>query len=90
MIRVNYLNHNFVDYIPEDLNEGEIYISLRYKVAIHNCCCGCGIQTVTPLGGKGWELIRDGETITLHPSIGNFQLDCQSHYWIRQNKVVWC
>jgi hypothetical protein len=25
----------------------------------------------------------------LHPSIGNWSFACQSHYWIRNNRVEW-
>ena len=86
---VDQLNHFFVDFIPEEINDGEIYISVPYSVAIHNCCCGCGTEVVTPLGPRGWEIRCDDETISLSPSIGNFSLDCRSHYWIQHNKVVW-
>jgi len=27
--------------------------------------------------------------ISLHPSIGNWSFECRSHYWIRNNQVVW-
>ncbi|WP_292400893.1 DUF6527 family protein [Mesorhizobium sp.] len=30
----------------------------------------------------------DGETISLHPSIGNWTLKCRSHYVIDRGKVV--
>ena len=30
----------------------------------------------------------DGETVSLSPSIGNFQFPCKSHYWIRENRVI--
>ena len=30
-----------------------------------------------------------GKTITIYPSIGNWSLRCQSHYYIRNNKVIW-
>ena len=89
MTRYNYLKPNFVDNIPQDLNGGEIYISILYKVAIHNCCCGCGNKVATPFHGNGWKLTHNNDTISLHPSIGSFSLDCQSHYWIRNNKVIW-
>ncbi len=32
----------FVDFIPEKLDEGVIYISESYKTIVHRCCCGCG------------------------------------------------
>ena len=79
-----------VEYIPEELLEGVLYISERFETAVHRCCCGCREEVVTPLGAGGWTLTRDGEVVTLQPSIGNQQFACRSHYWLRANRVVWC
>lgn len=83
------LAHEFVDYIPDVLQEGTLYISIKFATALHKCCCGCGHEVVTPLSPRDWKLIFDGETVSLDPSIGNWSFPCQSHYWIRRNKVVW-
>lgn len=83
------LAHEFVEYIPEELKERTLYISKKYGTAVHKCCCGCGREVVTPLSATGWELIFDGRSVSLYPSIGNWNLPCQSHYFIRKNKVVW-
>lgn len=79
----------FVEFIPERLAEGVIYISIPFTTAIHQCCCGCGKEVVTPIRPEHWRLIFDGETISLDPSIGNRSFPCQSHYWIRESKVRW-
>ena len=34
-------------------------------------------------------MIFDGETVSLHPSIGSFKLDCKSHYYISRGVVEW-
>jgi hypothetical protein len=81
------LRHQFVHYVPEVLEEGILYISLEYKTAVHKCCCGCGSEVVTPLSQTDWALRFDGETISLEPSVGNWSLPCQSHYWIDRNLV---
>jgi hypothetical protein len=83
------LSHRFVKSVPRTLEDGVIYISVEYAAAIHKCCCGCGNEVVTPLSPVDWKLIFDGETISLYPSIGNWGLKCQSHYWITDNNVVW-
>lgn len=83
------LNYKFVKNIPEKLAENTLFISIDYCTAIHKCFCGCGNEVVTPLSPSNWELIFDGETVSLFPSIGNWSLDCKSHYWIKKNKVVW-
>lgn len=81
------LTFEFVENIPEDMREGVLYISTKYASAIHKCCCGCGNEVVTPLSPAEWSLNFDGETVSLNPSIGNWDFPCRSHYWILRNRV---
>jgi len=83
------LEHEFVDFIPDELKERTLYVCIRLATVVHKCCCGCGNEVVTPLSPTDWRLTFDGETITLHPSIGNWGFACRSHYWIVRNKVTW-
>ena len=83
------LKHKFVDNIPEKIEEGVLYVSIPYETAIHKCCCGCGNEVVTPISPTDWILTFNGQSITLSPSIGSWSLKCKSHYFIRENKVVW-
>lgn len=83
------LTHQFVEFIPERLQDGVLYVSVAYATAAHKCCCGCGHEVVTPLTPTDWKLIFDGETVSLDPSIGNWSFPCKSHYWIRCNNVQW-
>ena len=83
------LTHKFVEFIPRELEPNTIYVSIPFATAIHNCCCGCGNRVVTPISPTDWKLIFDGRTISLDPSIGNWSFPCRSHYWIRNNRVVW-
>lgn len=83
------LRHSFVKYIPETLEDDVIYISIDYCTATHTCMCGCGSKVVTPITPLDWALTFDGETVSLSPSIGNWNFDCQSHYWIKQGRVEW-
>jgi hypothetical protein len=83
------IRHKFVTKIPDRLEEGVIYISIKYSTAMHKCFCGCGEEVVTPLSPSRWELTFNGQTVSLYPSIGNWSLPCKSHYWIRNNCVVW-
>ncbi|HEY2406578.1 MAG TPA: DUF6527 family protein [Polyangiaceae bacterium] len=89
MTRAVQLKHRFVEYIPEVIEDAMLYISLEYGTVRHKCCCGCGEHVVTPLSPTDWKLTFDGETISLHPSIGNWSFDCKSHYWIRNGRVAW-
>lgn len=81
------LQHKFVDFIPDRIEEGVLYISIQYCTAIHKCVCGCDNEVVTPLSPTDWKLTFNGKTVSLHPSIGNWNFDCQSHYWIRNNEI---
>lgn len=89
MTRINSLRHEFVEYLPDVIDEGVLYVSIAFCTVIHRCGCGCGSEVATPLDPSGWKVTFDGETISLSPSIGNWSLACQSHYWIRNNRVRW-
>lgn len=88
MIRHHRLDARFVDDIPEQLDSGVIYVSMRYATAVHLCCCGCTREVVTPLAPAQWKLTFDGENVSLHPSIGSWNLPCRSHYIIRGGAVL--
>lgn len=88
-MKAKYLEPVWVEFVPDQLDEGKLYISEKYGTAIHKCCCGCGEEVVTPLSPADWRIIRTGQAVTLHPSIGNWSYFCQSHYFIRENRVVW-
>lgn len=88
-MKVSQLKPEFVEFIPEVLKDGTLYISGRYSTATHKCCCGCGEEVVTPLSPTDWALTMNGDQVTLHPSIGNWSFACRSHYLIRNNRVVW-
>ena len=89
MKRIAILEHEFVEFIPDDIKDGIIYVSVNFATVTHKCCCGCGKEVVTPLSPTDWQLIFDGKSISLHPSIGNWGFDCKSHYWIKNNRVKW-
>ncbi len=79
--------HKFVEYIPEAIEEGILYISMEHCVAIHLCACGCKNKVVTPISPIDWNITYDGISISLFPSIGNWNFECKSHYWITKSKV---
>ena len=83
------ISHKFVDQIPCQLDDNVIYISFKYSTAVHKCFCGCQEEVVTPLSPTDWKLIFDGKTVSITPSIGNWGYKCRSHYWIKNDKVIW-
>ncbi|WP_425553977.1 DUF6527 family protein [Dactylosporangium salmoneum] len=87
--RRTVIKHRFVDSAPEVLEDGVLYVSIPYATALHRCACGCGSEVVTPISRAGWSLTFDGASVTLHPSIGNWNYPCRSHYFIRLNRIEW-
>jgi len=80
--------HKFVEYIPDTIDVNTIYISISFSTAIHLCACGCGKEVVTPLSPTDWEITFNGKSISLYPSIGNWNFECKSHYWIRKSEIL--
>ena len=90
MIRHHTLEHRFVRNAPRELEPGVLYISMEYATAVHSCCCGCGERVVTPFTPTDWRITFNGESVTLNPSVGNWNQDCRSHYVIEGNRVIEC
>lgn len=88
MERVDNYEVQFVGYMPDKFKQGILYVSMRGKIVIHLCACGCGEKVVMPISPDDWKLTFDGESISLYPSIGNWDFPCKSHYWIQNNHVV--
>lgn len=90
MNQISSIRPSLVEFIPSALDPGVLYISNKYRTATHLCACGCGNRVVTPLNPSGWQVTnnRDG-AVSLYPSIGSWSLPCNSHYWIRENRIQW-
>jgi len=88
-MKLKFIKPIFVDIIPDNIEEGILYICERYTTVIHKCCCGCGEEVVTPLSTADWSVRQTGDTVSLMPSIGNWSFACKSHYYIQQNQVRW-
>lgn len=91
MARVDILKPVYVQYIPpaDSMKDGEIYISREFQTAVHKCCCGCGEEVVTPFNPAQWQISDKNGKVSLYPSIGNWSYPCQSHYYIKNNRIVW-
>lgn len=88
-MKASAIRPEFVEFIPKLLEPGVLYVSEKYRTASHLCACGCGEKVVTPLSPADWHLSMDGGKVSLHPSIGNWNYACKSHYWIRRNAISW-
>ena len=78
-----------VHYMPKEMRPGVLYVSDEFGIAVHLCACGCESKIRTPLGPTEWTLEETDYGPTLRPSIGNWQLPCQSHYLITKGQIVW-
>jgi hypothetical protein len=76
-----------VKYMPTTLEQGILYVAAEYKACAHLCACGCGSIVRTPL--NRWTLTETEDGPSLDPSIGSWEEQCQSHYWIEGGKVRW-
>ena len=88
-MKVNRLEHRFVASVPEQIDPGLLYISLDFATMMHLCACGCGREVVTPLSPKDWRMTYDGQSVSVHPSVGSWSLPCRSHYVIKRGKIRW-
>lgn len=88
-MRRTSITHEFVEYVPTELADGVLYISITYRTAVHGCACGCRNKVVTPISPADWQLFYDGDTVSLTPSIGNWGFPCRSHYWIDAGRIRW-
>ena len=68
------MQHRFVEIIPDAVEDGVLYISLKYCTAIHKFVCGCGNEVVTPISPTDWKLIFDGKTVSLSPYYRQLEL----------------
>ena len=88
--RLERIEPVFVEYLPNQLEYGKLYISEKFETTSHLCACGCGELVVMPFKAGGWSLTKnDDGTVTMRPSVGNFEFPCKSHYYITNNKIEW-
>ena len=78
-----------VYYVPKTLEPGVLYVSEEFGAACTFAACGCGSKVSTPLRPTEWTLEETPAGPNLTPSVGNWQLSCRSHYWIREGRIHW-
>src|SRR5690348_11105827 len=88
-MRAPAMRHEFVEFIPDTLEKDVLYVSMPFATAVHSCACGCGLEVVTPFSPTDWSMQFNGDTISLHPSIGNWSFPCRSHYLIQRGRIIW-
>lgn len=88
-MRLDRIEPEFVEFIPPELAEGKLYVSMIYATTVHLCACGCRNKVVLPLSPAEWRMFFDGEAVSLTPSVGNWEFPCRSHYVITGNAIRW-
>jgi len=86
---ITQLRPSLVVAIPEQPEPGVLYVSVEYATTLHLCACGCGCEIVLGISPNDWKICWDGLTVSVSPSVGNWSLPCQSHYFIRRNRIRW-
>ena len=84
----------FVGLLPDfdTIKAGELWISHKYRTVNLRCPCGCDNLTVLSLHPSRWHVRFDGQSVSLDgPTGGSVWANsgCGSHYFIRNNVVVW-
>lgn len=88
-VKVRVLRPEYVEHLPETLEEGILYVCEEFSLTAHKCCCGCGEDVHNKLGPAKWSLIKHSDgRVSLDPSVGNWKYACRSHYWICENEVL--
>lgn len=88
-MKLNSFEHRFVARVPEVLEYGVLYVCLECNVIVHLCACGCGEKVVIAIAPEHWQFQYNGDGVSISPSIGNTYFRCRSHYYIREDKVIW-
>jgi hypothetical protein len=88
-MKVQTVRPQYVEQLPDQIQEGVLYICEEFDLTAHKCCCGCGEDVYNKLGPAKWKLNKaPGGCVSLYPSVGNWKYECKSHYWIRENRVI--
>lgn len=75
--------------------DGVFYIEDSTPYMAYKCPCGCGnVSMLTRnrdgYSGQCWRLEEREGKVSLSPSVLSSGFACKSHYFIRDNKIIWC
>lgn len=86
----------------DTLEDGVLYIvdsdDQREQSVLYKCPCGCGGVVHIPYFHAdqqkelcpSWAYREAEGKVTLSPSVYSSGFLCKSHYFIRDNKIIWC
>ena len=87
-------SHKVVTDVPEKLKQRTIYLieneGCVWQVVML-CPCGCDVKLFINLIEEQkpyWRYSINNKNISLHPSIHR-KVECRSHFFIRNGKILW-
>ncbi len=88
-MKIQVIRPQYVEQLPDQMEEGVLYICEEFDLTAHKCCCGCGEDVYNKINPAKWRLtkMRNG-SVSLYPSVGNWKYACKAHYWIHKNRVI--
>lgn len=95
-MKTHYNEVVVADNLPYDTNNDTLYYSPRYSLVKFLCPCGCKHEIVlrtaeeVDVPGRKWKVQVVDNKMSLWNSIWvNWEGGCQSHFFIKDNKVIW-
>lgn len=94
----HYVGYRFVEDFTDAQSPGQREILVvgnrqKPKWAVLQCPCGCGHVLNVNLMGSRWPHWRlkfsSNGTLTLWPSLSVRDAMCRSHFFVRENAVIW-
>ena len=82
----------FVQTIPRTMEYGVLYVSEEHGIVMCLCPDGCGHycnMPIKPIWPTGWTYEREGNKVTLSPSVLETTCPNRAHFFIRKNKIEW-
>lgn len=83
--------------LPRDPKKFTVYVEGNKELndfwyALFYCPCGCGEKIMLNLINDSkpcWEIEINEYKFSIAPSIWRTK-NCASHFWLKDNKIIWC
>jgi hypothetical protein len=78
--------------VPEHTKKLIYVVGSIPKWVVFECPCHRNHRISIPLMKNvtpHWAIAHDGQTISLFPSVSVSGSNCDSHFWLRQNRIEW-
>lgn len=93
--RTHRYDYEFIDDVPDEVRAGVIYLVQNQGYcwqSVMDCPCGCKsvlfMNHVEDFNPSWSHQINENNLITLYPSVDRM-VDCKSHFWVTDGKIIW-